>query len=144
MKFNWGHGITIFIVLFMAFIVTLVVKTFNHNADLVQDNFYEQEVLFDGKKESISNYKKLDFKVKINQIPEGIEIKFPENYKIEDGHIQFYKPDDMSLDKNYDLKLNSESIHLLPYEDFVVGRYEINVQWNSEGKSYLHQSDISF
>lgn len=144
MKFNWGHGITIFIVLFMAFIVTLVVKTFNHNADLVQDDFYEQEVLFDGKKESISNYKNLDFKVEINQIPEGVQIKFPEGYKVDNGTIQFYKADNMSHDKNYDLKLDTSYCHTLPYEDFVVGRYEVNIKWSVDGKAYLHQSDISF
>ena len=144
MKFNWGHGITIVIILFMAFIVMLVVKTFNHNADLVQDNFYEQELLFDGKKESIGNYEKLDFKVEINQTPEGIEIKFPENYKTEDGTIQFYRADDKSLDKFYELTLSDKNTQLLPYNDFIVGLYEVNIKWNSEGKSFLHKSDISF
>lgn len=144
MKFNWGHGITIFIVLFMAFIVTLVIKTFNHNADLVQDDYYEQEVLYNGKKESIHNYKNLDFELEIRQNPEGILIIFPENYSINKGHIQFYRADDKSLDKNYDLALDSDFKMTLPYSDFIVGKYEVNISWDKDKKSYLHQSEISF
>jgi len=144
MKFNWGHGITIFIVLFMAFIVTLVVKTFNGNADLVQDDYYEQEVLYDGKKESINNYKSLDFKIKIEQNPKGIEIVFPSNYSINKGHVQFYRADDKSLDKNYDLRLDSTFKMTLPYEDFKIGHYEVNIKWEKDNTSYLHQSEINF
>jgi hypothetical protein len=69
MKLNWGHSITIVIILFMAFILTLVYKMHYRNADLVQDDFYEQEVLFNSKKESIFNYEKADFKIKIDQTP---------------------------------------------------------------------------
>lgn len=144
MKFNWGHGITIFIILFMAFIVTLVYKTFTLNADLVQDDFYDQEILFDGKKESINNYKALDFRVQIEQAPDGIEIIFPANYYTEKGNVQFYRADDKSLDKNYELILNSDFKMVLAYSDFIVGRYEINVNWSKAGKSYLHKSDINF
>jgi len=144
MKFNWGHGITIFILLFMAFIITLVVKTFSGNADLVQDDYYEQEVLYNDKKESIHNYKSLDFKITIEQNPSGIEIIFPNNYSINNGHVQFYRPDDKSLDMNYDLKLDSTFIMTLPYEDFKVGRYEVNINWKKDDVAYLHQSEITF
>lgn len=144
MKFNWGHGITIFIVLFMAFIITLVVKTFNQNADLVQDDYYEQEVLYNGKKQSIVNYNNLDFKVEVNQKPNGIEIQFPINYQLDNGHVQFYRADDKSLDKNYDLILEDSSKMVVPYSDFLVGRYEVNINWEKDKQSYLHQSIINF
>lgn len=145
MKLNWGQSITIVIILFMAFILTLVYKMHYRNADLVRDDYYEQEVLYNDKKQSIINYKNLDDKVKITQKEEGIIIQFPKNIKVEKGHVQFYRADDKSLDKNYDLELNNDLKMVLPYEDFKVGHYEINIRFDSPNKkSYLYESDIDF
>jgi Tfp pilus assembly protein PilO len=145
MKLNWGQSITIVIILFMAFILTLVYKMHYRNADLVRTDYYEQEVLYNDKKQSIVNYKNLDDKVKVTQKEEGIIIQFPKNIEVEKGHVQFYRADDKSLDKNYDLKLNSDLKMVLPYEDFKVGRYEINIEFNTpDKKSYLYESNIDF
>jgi len=114
------------------------------NADLVQDNFYEQEVLFNSKKESIFNYEKAGFKLKIEQTPEGIQIQFPLDFTFESGSVLFYRADDKSLDKKYKLALNKAATQLLNYSDFIVGKYELSVSWNSGQKSYLHQSEINF
>jgi len=144
MKLNWGHSITIVIILFMAFILTLVYKMHYRNADLVQDDFYEQEVLFNSKKESIFNYEKADFKIKIDQTPNGIEIQFPLDFSFDSGLVFFYRADDMSLDKTYKLALDNEAKQVLKYKDFIVGKYELNISWNTAKKSYLHQSEINF
>ncbi len=109
MKFNWGHGITIVIILFMSFILTLIYKMHYRDADLVQDDFYDQEVLFNAKKESIANYNSLDFQVEILQEPNGIEIIFPETYTPEYGTVEFYRADDKSLDRSYNLILDNNS-----------------------------------
>ncbi|MGV6862397.1 MAG: FixH family protein [Putridiphycobacter sp.] len=144
-KFNWGHGITIFIVLFMGLIVFMVYKTFTHNADLVRTDYYEQEVLFDAKKESINNYEKLTDKIEVVQKEEGIEFVFPKTPIFDSGDIQFYRPDDKKLDKSYEVKLDDSLKMVLPYTDFVVGRYEINIAWtDANQKDYLHQSTIDF
>ena len=145
MKLNWGQSITIVIILFMAFILTLVYKMHYRTADLVRDDYYEQEVLYDGKKQSIINYKNLTDKVSIIQKEEGIIIEFPASIHVKNGHVQFYRADDKTLDKNYDLKLDENSKMILPYEDFRVGRYEVNISFSDDDKkSYLYESNIDF
>ena len=144
MKFNWGHGITIFILLFMAFILTLVYKMHYRNADLVNDDFYEESLVLNDKKKSISNYKKLDFELILIQTEKGIEIVFPENYKIDKGDIHFYRAEDKALDKKYQLILNNQSKHILPYTDFIVGGYEVYIKWKKDEISYLFESEIKF
>ena len=115
------------------------------NADLVRDDYYEQEILYNDKKQSKINYQNLNDKINISQKEEGIIIQFPEIIEVEKGHVQFYRPDDKSLDKNYDLKLDKDLKMVLPYDDFRVGRYEINISFNSSNnKSYLYESDIDF
>ncbi len=144
MKLNWGQSITIVILLFMAFILTLVYKMHYRNADLVQDDFYEQEVLFNSKKESVFNYERADFKLNIEQTPNGVELLFPSNFTFDGGSVLFYRADDKSLDKQYDLTVDDSSKQILPYTDFIVGKYEVNIGWNAGEKSYLYKSEINF
>jgi len=144
MKLNWGQSITIVIILFMVFILTLVYKMHYRNADLVQDDFYEQEVLFNSKKESIFNYENADFKLHVEQTPEGVELQFPTDFTFENGSILFYRADDKSLDRQYDLSVNSNHKQILDYSDFIVGKYELNISWNNQKQSYLYQTEINF
>jgi len=144
MKLNWGYGITITIILFMGFIIYLVIQTFQLNADLVQDDFYEQEVLFDEKKQSIQNYAALEQKVLIIKQPDGIQIQFPKSMKTIEGEIKFYRPDDKELDKNFTIIIDEERIQMFDYSEFLEGRYNIIVAFRSDNKSYLHQSTINF
>lgn len=145
MKLNWGQSITIVIILFMAFILTLVYKMHYRTADLVRDDYYEQEILYNDKKQSINNYKSLKDKISITQKEEGIIIQFPSSIDVKKGHVQFYRADDKSLDKDYELSLNKEQKMILPYNDFRVGKYEINISFKTtDNSSYLHQSFIDF
>lgn len=144
MKLNWGQSITIVIVLFMAFILTLVYKMHFRNADLVQDDFYEQEVLYNSKKESIFNYERSGFELSIEQTPNGIEVQYPSDFSYDKGSLQFYRADDKSLDKTYELTIDENSKQVLEYTDFIVGKYEVNISWNSDEKSYLYKSEINF
>lgn len=144
MKFNWGHGLTIAIICFMVFIVTLVYKTFDKNADLVRDDYYEQEVMFEVNKQSKENYNLSSYQVQITQEEIGVIISFPDSLKINKGEVKFYRADDKSLDKKYDLKLSDKNQQILSYSDFRVGKYEVNIEWNDEVKTYIYQTDIQF
>lgn len=144
MKLNWGQSITIVIVLFMAFILTLVYKMHYRNADLVQDDFYEQEVLFNSKKESLFNYERAGFTLNVEQTPEGVVISYPTEFKFAEGSVFFYRADDKSLDRSYNLAINKDHKQIFDYKVFVVGKYELNVSWNNGKKSYLYQSEINF
>lgn len=46
MKFNWGTGITIFIVLFVVSMSAMVFKASQQNVDLVTEDYYEKELAF--------------------------------------------------------------------------------------------------
>ena len=47
---NYGKGITIFMIAFIAFIASMVYYAFTKNADLVRDDYYENELLYDQQK----------------------------------------------------------------------------------------------
>ena len=144
MKLTWGHGITIAIIAFMAFIIYMVVQTFQLDADLVQDDFYEQEVLFDEKKISIQNYSALADKIEITQLPEGIQFQFPKSMKDIEGKITFYRPDDKKLDKDFEINLSDNNVQRLDYNLFREGRYSIIIKFTHQNMLTCTNHSINF
>lgn len=144
MKLNWGHGITLAILAFMSFIIYIVVQTYSLNADLVQDDFYEEEIRTNDKKLMGQNYAKLNAKIEVEQKETGIIVRFPEELANASGRIQFYRRDDKRLDKFYEINLDKNNTQTLAYSEFLTGAYDIKIECEKNKVKYLHQSSILF
>jgi hypothetical protein len=46
-KFNWGHGITLFLIIFLLLNVVVVIYTLSQDVELVTDNYYENELKYE-------------------------------------------------------------------------------------------------
>lgn len=142
---NWGKGITIFMVAFMAFIGSMVYYAFTKNADLVQEDYYENEINYDKNKESKANYDVMEEKVMLTQKEEGVVLEFPGHIVLADeGKITFYRPDQKKFDREFDLKLNENHQQILSYENFKEGYYDVTVEWSDGAKNYIFEDQISF
>ena len=60
MKNNWASGIVLVMILFMSFIVMLVVKTYSHKVDLVSEDYYNQELMFQERLDKMNNVQEED------------------------------------------------------------------------------------
>lgn len=142
---NWGKGITLFMVMFMAFIVSMVYYAFTKNADLVQEDYYENEINYDKNKESKSNYDLLEKKVVLSQKEEGVVLEFPDEVvPTNEGKITFYRPDQKKYDREFALKLNDNNQQILTYENFKEGYYDVTVEWSDGTKNYIFEDQINF
>lgn len=144
MKFTWGHGITVAIVLFMSFIIYIVVQTFGLNADLVQDDFYEEEIRTNDKKIMAQNYAALKSDIQFKKTESGIRMIFPEALSNASGQVQFYRRDDKRLDQFFDIDLDSNRIQTFQYADFLEGKYDIKIECEKDKIKFLHQTSILF
>lgn len=143
---NWGKGITIFMIAFMTFIGSMVYMAFSRNADLVRDDYYENELVFDQTKQEKANYEALNAPIHIEKNEEGITFLFPQAMEnAADGKIQFYRPDQKKYDREFDLAFNEERMQKLAYDNFKEGYYSISVTWKDRGeKGYIFESSILF
>ncbi|UKN01487.1 FixH family protein [Paracrocinitomix mangrovi] len=141
---NWGKGITIGIAAFMLFILSFVYRATQYEAELVTDNYYEEEVNIDKDKVSRKNYKELNENVNIIQKEEGVCFHFPENVQNSEGTIEFYRADGKIFDRTFSIEADNNGDQCLPYEEFVKGRYDVSVRWNDKQKDYLFEDDIQF
>ncbi|MDR0229507.1 MAG: FixH family protein [Flavobacteriaceae bacterium] len=147
MKFNFGTGIVIAMGLFMIFILQYVIRVQvdkKYDNELVTENYYQQEVEIDGKREREVNANNLSEHLKINTLKEGIAIGFPSkfDYKNVTGKIFLYRPSNQNLDNDMEIALSSSNL-LIPGDNLVDGRWDIVVEWMYDGVSYRNAKELT-
>ena len=146
MKINWGTGIVIAFALFMTFILYFVFKVQSdskYDNELVVEEYYKHDVHFGDEMVRIQNAHDLAQKPIITNTPEGITIVFPvvfvpKNIK---GNVSLYRPSNKKLDFEVAISL-SNSTFLIPKKSLVGGRWDINMEWQYGGKSYLTKETV--
>ena len=143
---NWGKGITLFMLSFMAFIGSMVYIAFTKNADLVRDDYYENELAFDQNKSEKANYMALNQPIHIEKNELGVNFIFPKEMNADKGgRIEFYRPDQKKYDCEFKLQMNEDHVQRLDYSNFRDGYYDISVHWtDANDKAYIFESNISF
>ncbi len=147
MKFNWGTGITIGIILFMAFILQYVIRVqidSRYDNELVTEDYYQAEALIDSKYKKRENANNLSEKLIIKSVVEGVVIEFPENFDFSkiSGEISLYRPSNQKLDQNFQIKLNSNAL-IIPKNQLESGRWDVSVDWTYDGNDYLNSESFN-
>jgi nitrogen fixation protein FixH len=148
MKINWGTGIAIAIGLFMAFILVLVVKMTtdkDYNHDLVVEEYYKKELAFQDEIDAQKNASLLSEKIKGSKVAGGWLLAFPkelESKKIR-GTVFLYRPSNKQLDFDFPIELSGLNL-LIPDESLLDGRWNITVDWEYNGRSYLYKESINY
>jgi len=148
MKFNWGTGIVLAFIGFMAFIMYFVIKANTdkkYDHDLVIEDYYNQELEFQNEIDKQNNAKTLSENLSWKKTDEGLIIVFPENLKINDitGKVFLYRPSDKQLDFEIPISLSNHNL-LIPDKRLLDGRWNIKVDWQYNGKSYLYKKEIFY
>nr|AWJ66068.1 hypothetical protein [uncultured bacterium] len=144
MKFNWGTGITLAIIAFMAFILFMVFKATMTNADLEAPDYYDQEIKYQNRIDAITNTKNLIDELRIEQTDNSIIFTFPSDIvdEMSSGNIYFFKPDNAEYDRRFEISMNNGAQEISK-EQFVVGKYRIKVDWKANEKAYFSENLIT-
>jgi hypothetical protein len=141
---NWGYKIAILCLSFVAFMTFLVVSAFRQNFDLVAEDYYGKELMFQEQIEKQRNQQQLKEKVSLKVEGNVLKIKFPSELsgKIVEGEIVCFRPSDATKDVHVKIGSIRNGEKLLPLNLFVKGMYRIQVDYNSEGKKYYFEDSI--
>jgi hypothetical protein len=147
MKVNWGTSIIIAFALFMSFILFFVFKVqtdTKYDNDLVVEEYYKHDIHFSDEMIRVQNEQNLVKKATIIETNEGIKITFPNFFLPEKikGKVSLYRPSNKKLDFEISISL-SDSTLLIPKTKLVGGRWDINMEWQYNGKSYLSKTKLN-
>ncbi len=148
MKFNWGTGIIIAFVCFISFIMYFVISmNFNdkYNHDLVTEDYYKVELGFQNDINKQKNANALEENITYTKTSEGLLLKFPQDLdsKKITGKVFLYRPSNKQLDFETPISL-SEPYLLVPDKRLLDGRWNITIDWQYNGKSYLYKKSIVY
>lgn len=143
MKWNWGHGITAFIIGFMLFMAILVYKTFTVEFDLVSEDYYAQEMAYEDRMNQVRNLNALGEAPEVLQGNEAIVVKLPEEHLGgSKGTLVFYNPADKESDRLFEFEADQGGILQISKEELTAAYYEVRIQWEYENKAFYHTSDL--
>lgn len=139
MKFNWGTGILIFIIIFVAVAVFTAVTLMNKDVDLVTDNYYEKTLVYQDEIDMLNRSAEIRGKVDFIYSEKLLSIIFPLEAaaKIKAGDISFYRPANSSLDFNLQLKLDTTGIQVINTNKIEKGLWDVKLKWQQDGKDFL-------
>ena len=148
MKLNWGFGIVLAFIAFIAFILYFVViastdQRANHH--LVTDEYYQEELKYQEEINALENARNLKAQFKFEQTTEGLKIIIPEVLQKQNtkGTVSLYRPSNKHLD--FDLAISLSNSHLLiPDNRLLGGRWDIKIRWQNRDKDYLVKESITY
>lgn len=148
MKFNWGTGIVLAFIGFISFIMYFIVTMHtndNYDHDLVTEDYYKQELEFQNDIEKQKNSKTLITNIDWKKTSEGIVLTFPKTLKAENitGKVFLYRPSNKQFDFDTAISLSNHNL-LIPDKRLLDGRWNIIVDWQYSGKSYLYKKEIIY
>tara|TARA_X000000950_G_C13663522_1_gene556948 strand:+ start:285 stop:731 length:447 start_codon:yes stop_codon:yes gene_type:complete len=148
MKFNWGTGIVITIIAFIAFIMYFVITMSTDHAyshDLVTDKYYQAELNYQQEIDASQNAINLEEKIKVQRDAKGLRIEFPADYQPKEltGKVFLYRPSNKQLDFEMPISI-SKTYLLVPEQRLLDGRWNIKIQWNYKNKDYLLKKEIVY
>ncbi|OYX28526.1 MAG: cytochrome C oxidase Cbb3 [Flavobacteriales bacterium 32-35-8] len=148
MKINWGTGIVLafigFISFIMYFIITINVEDkFDH--DLVTEDYYAEELKYQEDINKLNNAKNLNENISYKRTADGLLIVFPKHLDLNNitGHVFLYRPSNKQLDFDTSISLSKPYL-LIPDNRLVDGRWNIKVDWQYNGQSYLYKETINY
>lgn len=148
MKINWGTAIVLAFIGFISFIMYFVIMMMTdkkYDFDLVTENYYGQELEFQHDLDKQKSGNKLEENISWSKTDEGILIEFPEKFDLKDisGKVFLYRPSNKQLDFETAISLSDHNL-LIPDKRLLDGRWNIIVDWQYKGNSYMYKKDITY
>jgi hypothetical protein len=143
MKFHWGTGIAIFLILFIGVLGWVLYQSRQVDNSLVSDKYYEEDLQYQKKYEKLENYMKLPEKVLFRYTAgdKNAVIEFPvEVNRSHSGTITLYRANEISEDKTVSFSMQNDSVYTLPLDGLSSGKWTVKIDWKwGETPLFLEQ-----
>ena len=147
-KLSWPTGIILALGAFIIFILSFVYKaTFmpEYDHELVSDEYYNDELKYQEEIDKLKRAAGLEENVSIKKVATGLLMTFPSEFDFKQikGSISFKRLSNQNIDFSFPIALNSNQF-LLKDDKLVDGRWDIKIEWQVDGKTYLFKEKIIY
>jgi len=142
MKFNWGHGILVFIIFFLLLSTIFIIFSLNQAQDLVAEDYYDKGAGYSSQIEVNKRSSVYQDSISINTFDSSIHLELSQDLALSGDtlYVHFYRPSD----KNADLKIKFPMQSEINFQSSALkkGRYIVKMSWNHLGDLYNIEKEI--
>ena len=144
LKFNWGTGIFIVIILGVLWYISLVIFSTRQEFYLVEDDYYTQGINHDKHLKKVRNAQNLNEKFSVDVFKDSLIIKIPawDSSKVIQGTVSFYRSDDANADFSLELSLETSGKQTIDTKNHKKGKYLIKLDWQVNNIEYYDEESI--
>lgn len=144
MKFNWGTGIFIFLLMFLAACAVFIVFALRQDVNLVHKDYYEKGVDYTEQMNVNARSTSVTNDIQVSVLEDYIQLDFEEKILpgLDSGKVHLYRPSDSKLDITYELSITDNRC-LIPKENLVSGRYIAKISWFNKGLKYEIEKPVN-
>ena len=134
----WPYGIILAFVIFISGTTGLIVMAASQKSDLIDENYYEQEIRYQGRIDSLGRANQLTTPatIKYDAANGVIAIALPAQHAGAAGLITLYRPSEAALDQTVPLALNSKNVQTLDATKLQPGLWKIRITWTVQKQEY--------
>jgi len=138
---NWGKGILITIIVFLAGTAIMIIIAVNSEYDLVANNYYEKGIKYQEKIDKINRTNALPEKPLIEFLENTVSVSMPRMFTAEKikGELIFYRPSNAGKDFKMPLQLDSENKMMINTDKLEKGFWKVQLEWNIETAQYYSE-----
>ncbi len=143
-KIGWGTKIAILYIGFVVLVISMVVVSMNQKIDLVSEDYYPKELVFQNQINSTNNANALLDTIANKITVNGVDLQFPQEFKGKNvnGKIEFFRPSDATKDFTTDIKLDSTAHQFISSKGLISGKYKMQISWEADKKTYYSVNTI--
>lgn len=142
-NWNWGTKLTLWIILFMGFILVFVFLSVRNSIMLVEKDYYPKGLKFQSRIDEKNNAFHLKDAFQLTQSEDFVVLSFPE-IKPDSGNVVFYRHNNNLLDQV--IAINPDTAGKMYFEagGFEKGKYLLKVHWFENQKGYFVEKSFFF
>lgn len=142
---NWGHKLTIVIVVFICLMGFMVYQAMQTDFQLVEKGYYKSELKYQQVIDGNNRVNALSGKVRIVKSGNRVIVQLPEEMKNSNvqGTLWFYCAYDERMDRRFELRPDKDAIQELDAALFTAGNYTVKMEWISNNEHYYSEEKLS-
>jgi hypothetical protein len=140
----WPYGIIATFVLFFMGMATVVIIASTHREHLVNNNYYEQELKFQGQIDAAARAAKSGALIAHDAATGQLNIKLDAAQLAQkfSGSVELYRPSAPELDRELALAPKADGTQAINVTKLPSGPWLVRVKWNAGGEDYFLEQKI--
>jgi hypothetical protein len=143
-KWNWGTGILLSIIVFMMILIGIVYVFMNQDVDLVTQNYYGKELKYQKQIDKINNTNETGKHVGIALQNNFVQLTFPDSVfaRKASGTIYFYRPSGSKKDFSVPMAVSVNNTQVINAAALDKGLWRVKVEWGMDGKDFYSEKSL--